>query len=232
VAEQNDLVIASSIDQSARKLHLLGLNDEQIAGIPDEPGAQISRYALYAPARGQIVRKHITPGESVDTREPVYTIAELDTVWLNISVYSKYASQIGEGQHVVILTGDRMSDGVIDYVSATTSEPTQTVAARVVIDNQKRLWKPGEYVTARVETGHSVVERLVPLDAIQSFEGRNVVFVQDIDGIEPVPVMLGRRSDVSVEILGNDIPLGTPVVVRNSFLMKAELGKSAAGHDH
>jgi cobalt-zinc-cadmium efflux system membrane fusion protein len=87
-------------------------------------------------------------------------------------------------------------------------------------------------VTARVETGKSPVARLVPLGAIQTYEGREVVFIQDPDGMEPRPVRLGRRNDVAVEILSDDIALGTPIVVTNSFLMKAELGKSAAGHDH
>ena len=168
----------------------------------------------------------------VGTDETVYTIANLDTVWLNISVYSQYAGQITEGLQVVVHAGDRTTTGVVDYVSAVVSESTRTVSARVVLDNQDRSWKPGEFVTARVETRQTPVARVVPLDAIQTFEGQQVVFVQDADGIEPVAVRLGRKNDVSVELVGDDIALGTPVVIRNSFLMKAELGKSAAGHEH
>jgi cobalt-zinc-cadmium efflux system membrane fusion protein len=206
-AEQAASVTASTVDNAERRLHLLGLSDEQVA-------------------------KHVTPGEKVNDEEPIYTIANLDSVWLNISVYSEYAGLISEGQSVVIHADKRTASGVVDYVSAVVSEGTRTVSARVVVDNTDGSWKPGEFVTARVETGETRAARVVPLEAIQTFEGQSVVFVQDEDGIEPKPVTLGRRNDLMVELLGDDIALGTPIVVTNSFLMKAELGKSAAGHDH
>ncbi|MAO24162.1 MAG: hypothetical protein CMJ35_15350 [Phycisphaerae bacterium] len=231
-AERAARVASSSVDNSERRLHLLGLSHEQVAGITDDPDVDVARYSLTAPIGGRIIAKHITPGERVGTDETVYTIANLDTVWLNISVYSQYAGQITEGLQVVVHAGDRTTTGVVDYVSAVVSESTRTVSARVVLDNQDRSWKPGEFVTARVETRQTPVARVVPLDAIQTFEGQQVVFVQDADGIEPVAVRLGRKNDVSVELVGDDIALGTPVVIRNSFLMKAELGKSAAGHEH
>jgi cobalt-zinc-cadmium efflux system membrane fusion protein len=231
-AERSARVAGSTVDTAERRLHLLGLSDEQVTGIAQEPDINVARYELAAPSAGRIVAKHITPGEKVGTDEPVYTLANLDTVWLNISVYTQYADLIEEGQQVVVHAGERTTTGVVDYVSAVVSEATRTISARVVLDNKSASWKPGEFVTARVETGQAHADRVVPLDAIQTFEGREVVFIQDADGIEPVPVRLGRRNDVTVELLGDEIAIGTPIVVRNSFLMKAELGKGAAGHDH
>ncbi len=231
-AERAAEIAESAVENAERRLHLLGLTDEQVAGIPEEPDVDVARYELHAPSKGQIVEKHITPGEKVSDGESVYTIADLGTVWLNISVYTDYAGQIREGQRVVVHAGDRKADGVVDYVSAVVSEGTRTLSARVVVENDDRAWKPGEFVTARVETGVVRVSRAVPIEAVQTYEGRDVVFVQDEDGIEPVPVRIGLRNDVAVELLGDAIALGTPIVVKNSFLMKAELGKSAAGHEH
>ena len=231
-AERAARVASSTVDNAERRLHLLGLSDAQVSGMDQEHNVDVARYTLTAPASGQIVMKHITPGEKVNTDESVYTIANLDTLWLNISVYTQYSGQITQGQSVVIHAGHRTTTGVVDYISAVVSESTRTISARVVIDNTDRSWKPGEFVTARVETGKSPAMRVVPLDAIQTFEGQKVVFIQDEDGIEPVAVRLGRRNDVSVELLGDDIAIGTPIVVQNSFLMKAELGKGAAGHEH
>ena len=231
-AEQAANVAASSVDNAERRLHLLGLSDDQVANVAAEPDVNVARYELRAPIAGRIVEKHVTPGEKINDAESIFTIANLETVWLNISVYTEYAGMINEGQTVIIHAGDRTATGVVDYISAVVSEGTRTVSARVVVDNSDRSWKPGEFVTARVETGEVSAARVVPIAAVQTYEGRDVVFVQDKDGIEPVPVRLGRRNDVSVEILGDEIAIGTPIVVQNSFLMKAELGKSAAGHDH
>lgn len=231
-AERAAHVAASAAGNAERRLHLLGLTHDQITAISNEPDTDVARYELKAPIGGRVVAKHISPGEKVTSDAPVYTIADLGTVWLNISVYTAYADRIRQGQPVVVRAGDRTTTGVVDYVSAVVTEATRTRSARVVLPNEGLAWMPGEFVTAHVETAQAAAERIVPLDAVQTFEGQTVVFVQGDDGIEPVPVRLGRRNETSVELLGNDIELGTPIVVENSFLMKAELGKSAAGHDH
>ena len=231
-AERAARVASSSVDNAERRLHLLGLSEEQVAGITTEPDLQVARYELTAPIGGRVVTNNLTPGEMVGADEPVYTIADLSTVWLNISVYTRYTGDIREGQPVIVRVGERTATGTVDYISAVVSEATRTVSARVVLDNADADWKPGEFVTADVETGQARAARVVPIEAVQTFEGREVVFVQDADGIEPVAVRLGRRNGSVVEILGEEIALGTPVVVGNSFLIKAELGKGAAGHDH
>jgi len=231
-AEQSAQVAASTVDNAERRLHIFGLSQQQVVGIADEPDTSVSRYELTAPSTGKIVSKHMTPGEKVGTEEPVYTIADLSTIWLNVSVYTRYADQIKEGLRVTVRTNGRETSGLVDYVSPVVSESTRTVSARVVIDNTDGAWKPGEFVTAHVETGRVHADRMFPMDAIQTFEGQKVVFVQDDDGIEPVAVQIGRRNETAAELLGDDIPIGTPIVVRNSFLIKAELGKGSAGHDH
>jgi cobalt-zinc-cadmium efflux system membrane fusion protein len=231
-AERDMRVARSSARNAARRLHLLGLTSEQIEGIETEPEERIARYELRAAAAGRIVSKHITSGEKVGTEAPIYTIADLETVWLNISVYAQYAEQIETGQEVLVHAGDRRTTGVVDYVSALMTEGTRTVSARVVLDNAGRSWTPGEFVTVRIEVDQREAARVVPVDAVQTYEGRRVVFVQDEDGIEPVAVREGRQDGRNVELLGEEIALETPIVVANSFLMKAELGKSAAGHEH
>ncbi len=231
-AERTAGVTASTVENAERRLHLLGLTEQQVAAVSSEPDTNVARYELRAPVGGTLIFKHITPGEKVTGEDPVYTIADLRTVWLNISVYSEYVDKIQMGQEVTVHAGDRTTKGVVEYVSAVMSEDTRTVSARVVIQNKDGRWKPGEFVIANVQAERVSVTRVVPLSAIQKFEGADVVFVQDEDGIEPVPVRLGRQNDISVEILSDDIAIGTPIVVKNSFLMKAELGKSAAGHEH
>ncbi len=231
-AEQASMVASSAMENAGRRLYLLGLSEEQVEHVATDSDTDVARYELVSPMSGRIVSKHITPGEKVDDESSVYTVANLDTVWLNISVYAQFGGIIEEGQRVAVRVGDREASGVVDYISATVSEETRTIAARVLLENKDRAWKPGEFVMVQIETGYGRAERVVPIDAIQTFEGHQVVFVQDQDGIEPVVVVLGRKSDTHVELLGDEIVIGTPVVVVNSFLMKAELGKSSAGHQH
>ncbi len=223
-------VTESAVSNTDRRLHLLGLSQDQIDVIQAEPDTAISRYELHAPIAGRIVAKHLSIGEKVE-EEPAYIIADLSTVWLNISVYAKYLDQIHEGQPISVTAGDRHAAGTISYVSSTLLEATRTVIARMVLDNRERRWRPGEFVTVHVETGRVAVDRAVPVEAVQVYEGAQVVFVQEERGIRPHPVQIGRRNDELAELLDGP-PVGARIVVKNSFLIKAELGKSAAGHGH
>ena len=231
-ASQAAMIAASGVENSRRRLHLLGLSEVQIQQIATEADSDVARYELHTPLSGRIVSKHLTPGERVGTDSSVYTIADLSTVWLNISVYSQYSGMIAQGQHVTVHAGDQAASGVVDYISAVVAESTRTVAARVVIDNSDGSWKPGSFVTVYVATDQTHADRIVPLDAIQTYEGHTVVFIQGDEGIEPDQVTIGRKSETHVELLGDDIAIGSAIVVANSFLMKAELGKSSAGHQH
>ena len=231
-AKQEARIAASSVDNAKRKLYLLGLTKDDVERVENEPNENIVWYELVSPGSGQIITKHLTPGERVGTDVPVYTISDLNSVWLNISVYSQYASLIKQGQQVSVIAGDRIATGVVEYIGAVITESSRTANARVVLNNQDRAWRPGEFVTVQIQTEKANVQRVVPIDAIQSFEGHDVVFVQHDDEIMPVQIEIGRRNDDYAELLNSDIAIGSNIVVKNSFLIKAELGKSAAGHDH
>ena len=231
-ARSHASLASSRVENARRRLHLLGLTTSQVDAVGHEPDEQIARYGLIAPMSGTVVAKHITPGEKVGGEAMVYTLADLSTVWLDISVYASYAGQISQGQRVTVHADGHSVEGTVVYMSPIIDRSTRTMLARVVIENPDGLWRAGAYVTARVEIAHASVARAVPLGAVQSYEGRDVVFVEHDGGFAPVPVTLGRRDDTLVELLGDAVQAGDRVVVENSFLMKAELGKGAAGHDH
>ncbi len=229
--EQGLHVAESAVSNAARRLHILGYSQELIDAIESEADTAISRYELHAPIAGRIVMKHLSVGERIAEEESAYSIADLSTVWLNVSVYAKYFQAISEGQPAMVVADGRKASGRISYVSSAVSEATRTIIARIVLDNRDRLWRPGEFVTVQLETARGEVPLAVPIEAVQVYEGHDVIFVQDEDGIEPYLVELGRRNHEMIELVSGP-PIGTPIVVRNSFLIKAELGKSAAGHGH
>lgn len=232
-AQRAASVANSAVENARRRLALLGLSAEEIDAIAQEPPERIARYEVAAPIAGRIIEKHIAPGEKIESDRAAYTIADLSTVWLNIAVYAEYLDRITEGQSVVVHADGREAAGKVTYIASTLTEGTRTVTARVVLENAQRKWKAGEFLTVRIETGQEQVARRVPIEAVQQWEGGDVVFVRHDDGsFAPHPIEIGRRNDRFVEIVGDDPPIGAPIVVANSFLFKAELGKGAAGHSH
>jgi cobalt-zinc-cadmium efflux system membrane fusion protein len=92
-------------------------------------------------------------------------------------------------------------------------------------------WRPGTYVTAEVDVSRDDVAVRVPKAAVQTVEGKSVVFVRTPEGFEKREVELGRSDDDAVEV-ASGLKAGDELAVGNTFLLKAELGKSEADHDH
>src|SRR5262249_42138973 len=102
-----------------QKLHALGLNTEEIGKISQKESESISLYALRAPSTGAIIEKHLTLGEVVESNSDIFVIADLSTVWADVTVYAQDTPRITPGQVVHIQTeGFPMeATGKISYIS-------------------------------------------------------------------------------------------------------------------
>ena len=103
--------------------------------------------------------------------------------------------------------------------------------ARAIINNSAGHWRPGMHVKAEVETRTKTVPLAVKIDALQTFRDMPVVFAKYGNIFEVRMVELGERDGEYVEVLGGLEP-GVEYVVANSFLLKADVLKDAAKHDH
>jgi cobalt-zinc-cadmium efflux system membrane fusion protein len=100
-----------------------------------------------------------------------------------------------------------------------------------VLDNTEARWTPGQFVEGRVTIGAAPVELAVPLSALQRFRDFDVVFAQVGETYEVRMLELGRRDSSFVEVRSGLAP-GTVYVSENSYLIKADIEKSGASHDH
>jgi cobalt-zinc-cadmium efflux system membrane fusion protein len=197
-----------------------------------ESSESLARYELKTLIAGTVIEKHLTLGEAVDREEQAFVIADLATVWVDLSVYQKDLLHVRTGQAVHIGGGPGLPEatGTISYITPIVDQPTRTATARVVLPNPEGIWRPGMFVNAHA-LDPVPADIVVPRSAMQLVEQAPVVFVQTEDGFEPRPITIGRAGDTHVEIVQGLDP-GERYVATNSFLLKAELGKSEAGHAH
>lgn len=197
-----------------------------------ESNESLAPYEIKTRLDGTIIERHITPGEAVDRDKQAFTIADLSTVWVDLAVYQKDLDHVRVGQSVLIRTGAGAAEaeGRISYIAPVVNEPTRTATARVLLPNPERSWRPGLFVTARI-LDPIEAPVVVHRSAIQTIAGQPMVFVEHAGAFEPRPLTLGRMGDTSAEVLSGLRP-GERYVVTNSFLLKAELGKSEAEHEH
>ncbi|WP_437668748.1 efflux RND transporter periplasmic adaptor subunit [Sorangium sp. So ce131] len=203
-------------------------------------GAKGGAYALIAPIDGTIIEKHINIGEVLKDDTQAFVVADLSTIWVNVTVYAKDLARVRAGQRARVRAEgiEEPAEGEIAYVGPVVGEQTRSATARVVLKNPGAAWRPGLFVTADVAVAEVDAPVVVSYDGLQRVEGKDVVFVQEGDAFEARAIKPGRYGKAPgeqgaelVEVL-NGIAAGERYVGKNSFLLKAELGKSEAGHDH
>lgn len=221
------------IKTMGQKLKALGLSSWEVKNLSDDQRDRFTRFELRSEISGEVIQKHIAVGESVKKDFDVFLVADLSKVWVNIAIPVKYLNIVKLGQQVTVKAEKLGLDarGPLTFLGALIDEKTRTVIGRVVIPNKKRQWRPGMYVTAELVQESRRVPLAVPADAIQTINEWSVVFIKIGDQYEARPLEIGQSDGVWVEVLSGLQP-GVEYVNQNSFAVKAEIGKSAATHDH
>ena len=197
-----------------------------------ESNESLQEYAVRSPLDGVITDRLTNPGEQAETR-PLFTVADLSSLWVELALYPRDRAKVRPGQNVRVQTtdGGLSGEGKIVFVSPLGTTQTQSLTARVLLDNRDGRWSPGLYVRGEVAVSEVSVPLTVPAVALQELEGRVSVFVDEGKALDARPVKIGRNDGNVVEILAG-LTEGETVVGDGSFVLKAEMGKGKAEHDH
>jgi membrane fusion protein, heavy metal efflux system len=191
-----------------------------------ESNDSLRNYQVTSEIAGTIIKKEVTIGEVVRDDKPIFTVADLNTVWIDFSVFSQDFERVKRGQIVRITYAANVPliTGKISYISPIGSENTQSLLARAVAANPEGLLRPGLFVMGDLETDEVEVPIAVRPAAIQTLNEKTAIFVMEGKAFEAREVKLGARDDSNVQILSG-LNAGDRYVAANSFLLKAELGK-------
>jgi cobalt-zinc-cadmium efflux system membrane fusion protein len=198
-----------------------------------ESNESLHPYELRTRFPGTVIAKDVSPGEFVAQDRELFVVADLATVWVDLDVHRPDFGRLRVGQRVRVDAGDGTppAEATLSYLSPVGAPSTQTLLARAVLPNPDRTWRPGLFVTADVETAAEQAAVAVEASAVQRMGGREVVFLAEGGVFEAQPITAGRRDGERVEVLAG-VAAGQQYVAEGSFLLKAELGKSGAGHHH
>ncbi|MBI3730428.1 MAG: efflux RND transporter periplasmic adaptor subunit [Burkholderiales bacterium] len=194
---------------------------------------KLNRYEIRSPIAGTVTEKHISMGQSLKDDAAIFTVADLSSVWVEIAIPAKDLNNVRTGQSAKISANafDATAEGKLSYVGAVMGEQTRTAKARLLLPNTKGEWYPGLTVNVALLSAEVEVPVAVVNEAIQIIDEQAMVFASYGDQLEARPVELGRSDGKYTEIR-KGLQAGTAYVAKNSFLIKAELGKAAASHEH
>jgi cobalt-zinc-cadmium efflux system membrane fusion protein len=195
--------------------------------------AGLTRLELRAPIAGVVVDKKLSVGEALKEDAPVFQLADLSSVWVELTVPAQDLGQLDVGAlaRVKATAFEAEGEGRLSYVGALVGEQSRSATARLVLANPKGLWRPGLPVTVALRASEADVAVAVEAEAVQTLRGASVVFGRYGPQFEARPLQLGRSDGRFVEVL-QGLNAGERYAARNSFLVKADLGKSAAEHEH
>ncbi len=190
-----------------------------------------SELPVRAPFDATVVERNAVPGEAVSPASPLFVVADLSDLWLELAIPEDRVGDVAVGDtaraRFDTLPGLTF-EAEVAWLDSKVDPQDRTVKARAVIANPNGVLRQG--MLGRAELGPGGPSALeVPVDAVQSMEGRPFVFVKVDDGLyELRGVALGRRDHDRVEILEGVSPREELVVAR-SYTLKSELLKARLG---
>jgi cobalt-zinc-cadmium efflux system membrane fusion protein len=221
-----------NLDIARQKLFALGLTENELAALPDEPETSLRRQEVRAPISGRVVDRRVDLGAAVgrdNLETELFTVADLDRVWVELAVGPTNLPAVAEGQTVSIAAHGlaKRAVGKIVFISPIVERETHSARVVAEIANPDGNWRPGSLVQSEIAIGQRSVALAMPASAVQTIGKTRVVFVRTQDGFERRPVALGEGDDRLFEVLSG-VREGETIAVSNTFVLKAELLKSVA----
>jgi len=203
---------------------------EKLATVESNESIQV--YAVPSPLDGVVLERNISVGDTAADR-PVFVVADLNSLWAEFFVFAGDMGAIVQGQKIIVrsLDGKARTESTLQTIQPTAEASSQTVLTRTELDNSTGVWRSGMTVKGDVVVQETAVNLAVPVDALQSFEGNDVVFVKEGSTYTAVPVKTGRADPDNVEVI-EGLAAGQEVVSKGSFVVKADIGKAGAEHEH
>ena len=197
-----------------------------------ESNESLNAYIVYAPMDGVILKRETNIGDVTNGNE-LFVIADLSTVWAKYHIFPRDVPMIKKGQKVNIHTLDEKNrqNAEISMLFPTTDALSQTVIAIAELSNESGVWRPGMTIEGDIKVGEKQASIAVPRSALQFIEEQQVIFIKEGNTYEPRPVKIGMTGTENVEITSG-LKIGETYVSAGSFVIKADILKGTAAHEH
>lgn len=194
-----------------------------------ESNESLKKYPIRALVAGVVVSRHANPGEMA-LEQVLFTLANFEKIWAELHVFPGQLRRITAGQKVTISGSNEKVNSTIEHIIPSQDEMPYSIA-RVPINNMSHHWTTGLLVSAEVIINEFEAPLVIEKKSIQTIESNPVVFVKKGNTYESHPIELGDSDNRYAEVLSG-LTQGDEYVVENSYLIKADIEKNDASHDH
>lgn len=200
-----------------------------LGALPESGQHNISTVRLVAPIGGVITERLVNPGSGVESGKPLFTIANLSTVWVIASVPEAHVAPLRTGAQAEVRAASLGNDvlrGTVTYIDPVLNEATRAARVRIEVRNPNGRLKVGTFVDVTIADGVGQQALTVGDDAVQRVREKDVVFVETSpDTFTARPVTLGA-SLAGRRVVVAGLNPGERVVTKGSFTLKSQMLKS------
>lgn len=230
---------------SENRLHLLGMTQNAVEELA-KTGEIAPRYTLRAPIDGQVVEREVTLGELVSPdREALMVLANTSTLWVLADVPEVRLHEVAVGAPARVAigattgAGTKSFEGRVVFIAPLIDSGTRTAQVRIEGPSDSLTLRPGMFAQVEITATDPTTKDpapvvAVPDEAVQTVEGGPAVFVP----VKGEPGTFAKRAVTVGPAVGGMVPIlsglveGEEFVVSGTFILKAELGKGSAAHEH
>ena len=226
---------ASLLAATRQRLRFWDIPESEIDRV-EKRGEVSKTLTLYSPVSGVVLKKDAVAGMAITAGMPLYTIADLSSVWVLADVYQTEIGSVAAGNPARISASFLPAEGIrgrVDFIYPTVAEDTRTLKVRVVVPNRAGTLKPGMFVRVSLQ-GRQHEALAVPRSAVLQTGERQIVFVEQSPGAyAPREVRTGSAAGDDLEIFSG-LAEGETVVTSANFLIDSEsriggIGAAPAG---
>jgi len=211
---------ASEANEHRQLLEIAGMsaNDIDRLGKTHRLSSQLN---VHSPISGVVMERMAVAGTRIDILAPIYRIANLDELWLEINIPHERIGSIKVGDQVLVENTPISAE--ITLLGQSVNQENQTILARATIKDNQSVIRVGQTINARIiQTSENAVFK-VPNAAIAQSEGKSFIFIRNRDGFKVSPVtVIGKQAEESIisgDLTGNeDIAINGAVALKANWL--------------
>lgn len=220
--------VKAEMETARNALENFGLNDSEIENLENGKYNSKNLY-IRTPISGSVTVREAIIGQAVNTRDNLFTVADLSVLWINLEVFEKDLPYIKMGNEAQVMAIGILEDSIkakVSHVGDVIDPVKKTAEVRLEVKNAKGKLRPGQSVTSVVKGavgGENIAKsKVVSQDCIHKIEGENYVFVRNADStFSAKKVVLGKNYESWTEILSG-VNIGDSIVQDGSFVLKSE----------
>jgi len=214
------------LSERKQQLRLSGMSENAIAQLQSSNNLN-SLLTINSPISGVVLEKSVSPGQRLEAAVPMFKIAKLSSLTLEIQAPLSHTRNLKIGAAVTIPA--YAASGRLSAIGGSLSGTNQTILLRATIQQGTENLRPGQFVEASISTstkGRSQWD--IPNSAISRIAGKTVVFVETPKGFRPQNVNV-LHEGVQSSVIGGDLKGNERIAVRGVSALKSSIVGTGGG---